>query len=115
VPAPSRSELRMSLTARALAPMAPATAGSSNGIFASGRRRFIAGRTANASSRRAGPRSRGCFTSAARIFLYADSTRTSPSGNRTAHAHELGPWTSTPFASAIPPRRSFSSGMSRGY
>ena len=33
---------------------------------------------------------------------------------RTATAHDVGPCTRTPFWSAIPPRRIFSSAMSKG-
>ena len=39
--------------------------------------------------------------------------RGSPVRPRTAAPHAVGPWTSTPFASAIPPSRSFS--IPRGY
>ena len=35
----------------------------------------------------------------------ATATLSSPSSVRTAHAHAVGPWTSTPFGSAIPPSR----------
>ena len=66
---------RTSRTATAPAPIAAATTGSSNGNFASGIRRLSAGRTAKASTSRAGPRSSGCSTFAALKPLYADSTR----------------------------------------
>ena len=46
---------------------------------------------------------------AARTRFRSDTTFSSPDGVRTAHAHAVGPCTSTPFASAIPPRRTFSS------
>ena len=40
--------------------------------------------------------------------LRSAATFSDPSGRRTAHAQVVGPCTSTPFRSAIPPRRSFS-------
>ncbi len=40
-----------------------------------------------------------------------DATSTFPAGVRTAHPHEVGPCTSTPFASAIPPSLIFVSAI----
>ena len=57
---------------------------------------------------RAGSGSRSCCRSSR---LRSAATFSVPSGRRTAHAHEVGPCTSTPFRSAIPPRRSFSSAI----
>jgi hypothetical protein len=91
--------------------MAMSTAGRSNASRASGSLFLISGMTAKASSSRAGPRSNGRETLAARKRFFSAATFSSPFGSRIAQAHALGPCTSTPFASAIPPRRSFSSGI----
>jgi len=42
------------------------------------------------------------------------ATFTVPSSALIAHAQAVGPWTSTPFASAIPPSLSFSSIGAKG-
>src|SRR5207237_3399408 len=81
------------------------------GRLAPGSARFIWGSTAIASASRAGPRRNGMVTLEARNGLAADATSIRPSSLRIAHAHEVGPCTSTPFGRAIPPNRIFSSGM----
>src|SRR6266487_2932265 len=40
--------------------------------------------------------------------LRPDATRRAPSWSRTAHPHDVGPWTRTPFWSAMPPSRTVS-------
>src|SRR6266516_1128112 len=42
---------------------------------------------------------------AAKRGLRPDATRRAPSWSRTAHPHDVGPWTRTPFWSAMPPSR----------
>ena len=73
-----------------------------------GSERRIRGRSAKASSSRIGPRSNGLVTPAPRTLFLPEATRSSPWPVRTATAHEVGPWTSTPFCSAMPPRRTLS-------
>ena len=63
--------------------------------------------TANDSASRSGPRRNGCWIPAASTRLRAEATLISPSGVRIAQAQDVGPWTSTPFESAMPPRRTF--------
>ena len=76
---------------------------------ASGSARFTCGSSANASASRAGPRSSGFVTlEAARRRLRRATTFSSPSSVRMAHAQAVGPCTSTPFASAMPPSRTLS-------
>src|SRR5207248_5669575 len=58
-------------------------------------------------------RSSGRSTSAALKRLYSETTFKVPSSRRTAHAQAFGPWTRTPFASAIPPSLSFSSAIAK--
>src|SRR5512133_237499 len=95
----------------ALPSMAASTRGRSNGSRASGSARRICGSSVITSASRAGPRRNGRSTSAARKRLRAETTFSSPSRVLTAQAHAVGPCTSTPFASAIPPSRIFSSGI----
>ena len=101
-----RSERRTTWTVTALASVAASTRGplerqarlrqapAQLGEERRTTRRAAAARAGTGSSRR-GAKSR----------LRPDATLTSPSSLRTAHAHAVGPCTSTPFASAIPPRR----------
>ena len=79
--------------------------GRSNGSRASGSLRRSSGIIANDSASRSGPRRNGVWTPGANRRLRADATLISPDGVRIAHAHAVGPCTSTPFESAIPPRR----------
>ncbi len=77
-------------------------------------------RPATPSSRRAarrepppsrnGPRTNGVETLSPKRRLRPDAARIEPSLARTAAPHDVGPWTRTPFESAIPPSRSFSIG-----
>ncbi len=106
---PSRDDPRRSLTATPLATIDPSTIGRSKGSRASGRARRIRGSRRNASSSLAGPRRSGLVTSAARRRFRPEATFSSPSSVRTATAQAVGPCTSTPFWSAIPPSRIFSS------
>src|SRR5438874_781368 len=71
--------------------------------------------TAKDSSSLAGPRKSGEPTLAARKRLRSAATLTCPSSVRIAQAQAVGPCTSTPFGSAIPPRRTLSSAMPEGY
>ena len=107
-------EPRTTLTTAALANSAPRTALRSNGSRAAGSARRIAGRTATASSSFAGPRSSGGVRSSVRKRLRSAATSSVPSGRRIAHAHAVGPCTSTPFASAIPPSLIFSAIVEKG-
>src|SRR5947209_2892121 len=109
----SRPDSRATLTTVALASIDARTAGRWKGSFASGKARRTSGMIAIASSRRAGPRSNGRSISAARKRLRAEATFSSPSSVRIAHAQALGPCTRTPFASAIPPSRIFSSAIAQ--
>src|SRR5262245_40344505 len=86
----------------------------SNGNTASGTTFFTRGRNANASMRRAGPRRSGARSDEPIRRLGSATTFRLPSGRRTAQAHEVGPCTSTPFTSAIPPSRILSSGIETG-
>src|SRR3989454_4162409 len=106
---PTEREPRKSLTTVALPSIAATTAGRWNGSFASGSACLICGMIAMASSRRTGPRSSGLSTLLARRRLRWAATFSCPSSVRIAQAQAVGPCTSTPFASAIPPSRSFSS------
>ena len=81
------------------------TAGRWNANRAWWRFRRTRGSTSSASSSLAGPRTTGPFHGNSRLRPLATSI--SPPSVRTAAAHDVGPWTSTPFASAMPPRRSF--------
>ena len=58
--------------------------------------------------KRAGPRRSGLSILFATSHFGRAATFSVPSGRRTAHAQAVGPCTSTPLRSAIPPRRSFS-------
>jgi len=100
-------ELRMLFTATAVPSIAARIPGRWNGSFASGTRRPIRGRRRSASSIRAGPRRIGFVTSAPRSVFASATTFNVSSGSRTAQAHDVGPWTRTPFGSAIPPNRIF--------
>ncbi len=91
-----------------LATIAVRTRGFSNGRRAAGSDRRTSGRSRNTSASFAGPRRIGFSTSAERKRFEAEATCSTPSGRLTAHAQAVGPWTRTPFASAIPPRRIFS-------
>ncbi len=71
----------------------------------SGSDRRARGRTSNDSSSLTGPRRSGCSAESTR--LRPDATLSRPSSVRTAHAQDVGPCTSTPFSSAIPPSRIF--------
>ncbi len=98
---------------RMLAPVdaatrATATDGRSNGRRASGSPRFIAGRTANASASRIGPRTNGTESPSRMRGFVPEAVLIVPSGSRTAAPQVCGPWTRTPFWRAMPPRRSFS-------
>src|SRR6188768_4028575 len=104
-----RGDSLTAFTATAVPAIAASTCGRWNGSLASGSRRRTCGKSEKTSAMRAGPRSSGLVTSAARKRLYSASTFNSPSAVRTAQAHECGPCTSTPLTSAIPPRRILSS------
>ncbi len=106
---PSRVERRTIWTVRALPSVVAMTDGRSNGRRASGSRRRTSGMTANDSASLSGPRTNGCWIPGANSRFRAEATLISPSSVRTAHAQAVGPWTSTPFESAIPPRRTFCS------
>src|SRR5690242_1367321 len=80
----------------------------SKGSLASGRLRLRRGRTAKASTRRAGPRSNGTLMRDPISRFLSAAIFSLPSSVRTAHAQAVGPCTSTPFPRAIPPRRSLS-------
>src|SRR5581483_9931825 len=110
---PEPGDPRRARTAIPLTSIEPSTTGRSNARRASGSARRIRGSRSIASRSRAGPRRSGLVTSAPRTTFLPDATLSSPSGVRTATAQAVGPWTSTPFWSAIPPRRSFSSLMAR--
>ena len=116
VPADSL-ERRSARAATAVPRMAASTLGFSNGKRACGSARRTVGRSANASARRIGPRRIGIFRRAtgARCGLCPDATCSVPSSSRTAQPHAVGPWTSTPFWSAMPPSRTVSSGTLRPY
>ena len=101
------------LAAIALPTIVASTRGRSKGSFASGRRRFSCGSKSITSASRAGPRSSGCSTSEARNRFASATIFTSPARVRTAHAQAVGPWTSTPLESAIPPSRILSSAIGR--
>ena len=73
-------------------------------------RRCTAGRTSSDSSSCAGPRRSGRLARRARACAPGGDLHVA-AGVRTAHAHEVGPCTSTPFASAIPPSRTFFSAI----
>ena len=78
----------------------------SNGSFASGSARFSRGRNGDRLERAAPGRGAAARSRASRCSrLRSAATFSSPSSVRTAQAHDVGPCTSTPFASAIPPRR----------
>ena len=64
-----------------------------------------------ASSRRTGPRRSGLSTLLAARACAGQRPSARPSSVRIAHAHDVGPCTSTPLARAIPPSRTFSSAM----
>ena len=73
-------------------------------------RRRTSGSSANASASATGPRRTGIDTrrpGEARLAAGGDAKRRRPRRERRA-AHEVGPCTSTPFCSAIPPRRTVS-------
>jgi hypothetical protein len=112
---PRRDERRSSRTATALTSIEPSTSGRSKASRASGWARRIRGSSRTASSSRAGPRRSGLVTSLPRSRLRPEATFSSPSSVRTATAQAVGPCTSTPFCSAIPPSRTFSAAMSRAY
>ena len=99
-------DLRATRRVPSIAPsIAPAAR---TGSRASGSARFTRGRNANASTSRAGPRSSGLAIVRARQPLaLARRPSAGRPAVRTAHAHDVGPWTSTPFASAMPPSRIF--------
>ena len=87
------------------AAIAPSTAGRSNGKRACGSARRTIGSSANASASRSGPRSTGVVTEAPKRGLRPEATWSVPSASRTAQPQAVGPCTSTPFCSAIPPSR----------
>ena len=89
----------------------PITEASWNGSRAEGSARLTSGITAIASPRRTTPRTPG--TPSARVQRAACARRRPrprPCAVRTAAAQCVGPCTSSPLRSAIPPRRSFSVG-----
>ena len=86
------------------------TRGRSNGNLASGNARLTSGMTARASARRKGPRTNGVETLSPKRRFGPEAARIEPSCARTAAPQDVGPWTRTPFESAIPPSRSFSIG-----
>src|SRR5579884_1800312 len=87
--------------------------GLSNGSRAAGSFALICGSSRSASASRAGPRRRGFWILAACRRFRAEATSICPSPCRIAHAQACGPCTSTPFGSAIPPSRIFSSAIAR--
>ena len=107
VAVPSR-EPRTARRPTALASIAAITAGRSNGRRALGSARRTDGSTAIASSSFSGPRSNGGVRSSLTKRLRSAATSIVPSGRRIAQPHEVGPCTSTPFGSAIPPSLSLS-------
>ena len=102
---PSRSERRTTWTVIALASVAASTTGRSKGNRASGSLRRTSGMTAKDSASRTGPRKNGCWILDASNRLRALATLISPESVRIAQAQEVGPCTSTPLTSAIPPKR----------
>ena len=68
----------------------------------------MAGRTANASASRSGPRTNGTELPMPIVGFGPEAVLIVPSGRRTAAPQVVGPWTSTPFWRAMPPSRSFS-------
>ena len=103
--------LRIAALAAVATIAAASTRRSSNGSRATGRLRRAIGMKAKPSARRSGPRRTGIEEAGpGKVGLRPEATRIVPSGARAAAAHEVGPWTSRPFFSAIPPRRSGGSG-----
>src|SRR3954451_15481170 len=64
--------------------------------------------TAIASPRRTTPRTPGRFSTACTRGLRPEAVAIEPSRRRTDAAQCVGPWTSRPLRSAMPPRRSLS-------
>src|SRR4051812_8275325 len=98
----------MSRPPAAAAIIAPTTFASWNGSRASGSARLTSGMTAIASPRRTTPRTPASFSTARTRGLRPEAVAIVPSCRRTAAAQCVGPWTSRPLRSAMPPRRSFS-------
>ena len=82
-----------------------------NGSRASGSARLTSGMTAKASASRATPRTPGTPSAARSRGLRPEATFDLAGAVRTAAAQCVGPWTSRPLRSAMPPRRSLLVGL----
>ena len=103
---------RMACPPSAAAPIAPSVRASCMGSRAAGSARLTSGITAIASASLTTPRTPGMrsATRPLRRGLRPEATWISPESARTAAAQWVGPCTSRPLRSAMPPSRSLSSG-----